>query len=931
MACGMYFLKLLDQRGVFFAKNVRVLDIGTQNLLSATDGEIKDFVTAHGSRISAAELALTATRLADRTQAGHPEGTTYLGELLDLTAIQYESVDICPGYRTRIFDLNFDATPTEFRESFDVVLNFGTTEHVFNQYNSFKVIHEAAKPGGYIFHQLPSTGYCDHCYFLYNPLLFLDLAEANRYELLDLWFTGPQGYVKLPETVGWTKQSHDRVRPDSDEAAWRRADIPNAVVNVLLRKTASGPFRLKAETSTSSTPLDESLAERYTVQPAAASAGSTLETRRRAPINYVFITPVWGAAFVRTFTEATLPAQLTPGNLGTFRDDPGAVYRILTRSEDRQAIEESAAFRELSRLIRTEITLIDDLISPNHYYTLLTDCYNRAIELSDGARTNPAYFFLTADCLWSDGAFQKARARVEGGKRAVMVQGLRVNMDTFEPELRERYGTPDGLALVCPPRELTRLALEHLHLITTSMTWNGDLVNRWAAALHWRGDASALLTRSWVLHPMLVHPEADVRIVDVNGRNGSTVDHLYVKQACACYDDVYIVTDSDELVAVEMSSGDYRQTEQSIYPGKYTPAMILAWLLDPWVTPYHHEYVKRHLWFHAGEIEPTQRRSLEQESDRVIALIEKERLHTLQHHTGGLKPMVRALKRKLRQLLLGKEFERRVGKLETDHRALTDRLDTEERALRGQVESLTTRVMQMKEGFDLPNSPPMLRHGLEVTKALSAGVATVYGAAIPGHIAEFGTMTGVSAVGLARAMATCDAHLGYALRTANLPEKELHLFDSFCGLPDADNPVDAVSPHVRSGVWGRGTCAGLTAQALAAEVAKHLPSSRVRVFEGWFRDTLPNAPETPYGLIHIDSDLYISAMDVLDFLFSHRRVADGALLFFDDWNCNGASPEFGERKAWREIVEKYRVHYSDEGPYALFSHKFIVHEYSDAR
>jgi len=37
MACGMYFLKLLDQRGVFAARDVRVLDIGTQNLLSATD------------------------------------------------------------------------------------------------------------------------------------------------------------------------------------------------------------------------------------------------------------------------------------------------------------------------------------------------------------------------------------------------------------------------------------------------------------------------------------------------------------------------------------------------------------------------------------------------------------------------------------------------------------------------------------------------------------------------------------------------------------------------------------------------------------------------------------------------------------------------------------------------------------------------------
>lgn len=109
-----------------------------------------------------------------------------------------------------------------------------------------------------------------------------------------------------------------------------------------------------------------------------------------------------------------------------------------------------------------------------------------------------------------------------------------------------------------------------------------------------------------------------------------------------------------------------------------------------------------------------------------------------------------------------------------------------------------------------PEVAPMLAHSNCAIRALSFGVAAVYGGQVDGDIAEFGTMTGTTAVALARAIASCDAHLGYALDIAGLRPKQLHLFDSFEGLPPANNPVDLGSPHVRSGAWGPGTCVGLS-------------------------------------------------------------------------------------------------------------------------
>ena len=56
------------------------------------------------------------------------------------------------------------------------------------------------------------------------------------------------------------------------------------------------------------------------------------------------------------------------------------------------------------------------------------------------------------------------------------------------------------------------------------------------------------------------------------------------------------------------------------------------------------------------------------------------------------------------------------------------------------------------------------------------------------------------------------------------------------------------------------------------------------------------------------------------------RFDEGAIIFFDDWNCNCASNEFGE-KGVEEIIDKFNLKVSDEGSYSMASRKFIVHDY----
>lgn len=63
------------------------------------------------------------------------------------------SIDIAKGYKTTVFDLNTEQAPQHWKDNFDLVLNFGTTEHVFNQSNAFNTIHNMTKKNAFIMHQ----------------------------------------------------------------------------------------------------------------------------------------------------------------------------------------------------------------------------------------------------------------------------------------------------------------------------------------------------------------------------------------------------------------------------------------------------------------------------------------------------------------------------------------------------------------------------------------------------------------------------------------------------------------------------------------------------------------------------------------------------------------------------------------------------------
>lgn len=102
---------------------------------------------------------------------------------------RYVSID-GNGQGTHTADLNLPLNgpwtpqPSLRLNTFDLVTDLGTGEHIFDQAQVWRTLHALAKPGGFIAFDRPATGYGKHCFYLTNECLFRDLAAANRYDVV---------------------------------------------------------------------------------------------------------------------------------------------------------------------------------------------------------------------------------------------------------------------------------------------------------------------------------------------------------------------------------------------------------------------------------------------------------------------------------------------------------------------------------------------------------------------------------------------------------------------------------------------------------------------------------------------------------------------------------------------------------------------------
>ncbi len=135
--------------------------------------------------------------------------------------LDYHSIDINGAYDSFKFDLNKDISQTyKFNEEFDLVINNGTGEHVFNQYSVFLNMHNITKKNGLMLNILPFVDWINHGFYNFNPIFFADLAASNSYKIMKISLANRNGAeIELKEFN--QNVMYEQIKPFKEKSKFR--------------------------------------------------------------------------------------------------------------------------------------------------------------------------------------------------------------------------------------------------------------------------------------------------------------------------------------------------------------------------------------------------------------------------------------------------------------------------------------------------------------------------------------------------------------------------------------------------------------------------------------------------------------------------------------------------------------------------------------
>lgn len=266
---------------------------------------------------------------------------------------------------------------------------------------------------------------------------------------------------------------------------------------------------------------------------------------------FYFTVVFWGPVYRQYFLDLLLASLLSPNNLPSLDPARGSKFLIVTTRADWDALQSELLFHQMQQYLQPvwfempfpqqdELKML--VMSKGHKQVAMRAFADRAYGI-----------FVTPDLVLSDGAVAAMERLAVKGKKVVLSVAIRFAQETLLEEMqRLKYWTP-GQPLVLPARDLMRLALKHLHTETLRYEFESSYFAESPISVYWRvprGDGIIIYSFSWA--PLLVDYGA-IENHDASTFDNWTLDGDYIHRNFPDPENVYVVTDSDELVLVSFT------------------------------------------------------------------------------------------------------------------------------------------------------------------------------------------------------------------------------------------------------------------------------------------------------------------------------------------------------------------------------------------
>jgi hypothetical protein len=114
--------------------------------------------------------------------------------------VKHTSIDLNGLLGAEKYDLSQPIDRPEWVGAFDIVTDFGTSEHVANLYQCFKTCHDVCKLDGLIIHSNPKIGnWPGHGFHYFTEIFYRILCDTGLYQPVDI----SENYACGNSVDGW--------------------------------------------------------------------------------------------------------------------------------------------------------------------------------------------------------------------------------------------------------------------------------------------------------------------------------------------------------------------------------------------------------------------------------------------------------------------------------------------------------------------------------------------------------------------------------------------------------------------------------------------------------------------------------------------------------------------------------------------------------
>lgn len=172
-------------------------------------------------------------------------------------------------------------------------------------------------------------------------------------------------------------------------------------------------------------------------------------------------------------------------------------------------------------------------------------------------------------------------------------------------------------------------------------------------------------------------------------------------------------------------------------------------------------------------------------------------------------------------------------------------------------------------------------------------VETALSEGVPGDLIETGVWRGGSCI-----------FMRGVLKALGVTDRVVWLADSFEGLPKPNTREYPDDEGNRLHTYDELSIPLETVKDLFERYG--LLDEQVKFLQGWFRDTLPDAPIDELAVLRLDGDMYESTMDAFKNLYD--RVSPGGFIIVDDYGaydcCKKAVHDFRKERGISEEIHE---------------------------